>query len=58
MGLPADIFLQDIFGKTNDGVHYEGLVDAKDSSDFSYRLDLLEEGNGVQYQCPLFFCLV
>lgn len=43
MGLPPDKFLQDIFGTTNSGVHYEGLVDAKDSSDFADRLDLLED---------------
>ena len=60
MGLPPDIFLQDIFGKTNDGVHCEGLVDAKDSSDFSYRLDLLEdEWNKREMECstnaPSFF---
>lgn len=43
IGLPPDEFLQDIFGKTNDGVHCEGLVDAKDSNDFADRLDILED---------------
>lgn len=33
MGIQPDLFLQDIFGRTSDGVHTEGLVDAADSSE-------------------------
>ena len=43
MGVPPEPFLQDIFGRTSEGVHSEGLVDANDSSDFAERLDNLEE---------------
>lgn len=43
MSLPPEPFLQDIFGRTSEGVHSEGLVDANDSSDFAERLDSLEE---------------
>lgn len=42
MGLSPDSILSDIFGETIDGVHREGLVDAKDSNDFFSRLDQLE----------------
>ena len=40
MGVPPEPFLQDIFGRTSEGVHSEGLVDANDSSDFAERLDI------------------
>lgn len=45
MSIPSDVtdmFLQDIFGKTSDGVHSEGLVDANNSADFMGRLDALK----------------
>jgi len=39
----AEIFLSDIFGRTEDQVHKEGIVDAKDSQDFQQRLEGLQD---------------
>jgi hypothetical protein len=38
----VDCFLEDIFGKSNEGIHNEGLVDCLDEDDFMGRLNALE----------------
>ncbi len=43
--LPSEVcnaFLDDVFGKTADGVHSEGLVDSQDSGEFMARLESLQ----------------
>lgn len=38
----ADEFLLEIFGKTEDGIHTEGIVDAKDMEAFQGKLEALQ----------------
>lgn len=39
----TDEFLMDVFGKTEDGIHTEGLVDAESSSAFEEKLEELQD---------------
>ena len=39
----ADEFLMDVFGRTEDGIHTEGLVDAEDPSAFEEHLEQLQD---------------
>ena len=39
----ADEFLMDVFGRMEDGIHIEGLVDAEDPSAFKERLEQLQD---------------
>ena len=39
----VDEFLMDVFGRTEDGIHTEGLVDAEDSSSFEEKLEELQD---------------
>ena len=57
----ADEFLLEIFGKTEDGIHTEGIVDAKDTEAFQGKLEALQEKwDGRERKCnpgkkPVFF---
>jgi len=39
----SDDFLLDIFGRTEEGIHTEGLVDVEDASAFEEKLEELQD---------------
>jgi len=48
----AETFLSDIFGKTDDQTHMEGIVDASDSQTFQERLEGLQDAwNSREQEC-------